>query len=69
VGQDSVGMPVQLEHVVEVAGVDLDLTPIGGDLAVAQKLGLGGGLQGLRLGHAHGRPEMFDMRVIWGRWA
>ena len=63
VGQDPVGTPVQLEHVVEVAGVDLDLTPIGGDLAEAQELGLGGGLQGLRVGHAHGRREMPEVTL------
>ncbi len=52
VGQDPVGAPVQLEHVVEVARVDLEVARVGGDLAVAQELGLGGGLQGLRVGHA-----------------
>ena len=46
VGQDPVGPLVQLEHVVEVTRVGVELAGVGGELAVAQELGLVGGGQG-----------------------
>ena len=47
VGQDPVGPLVQLQHVVEVAGADLELAAVGGELPVAQELGFVGLGQGL----------------------
>jgi hypothetical protein len=63
VRQDPVGAPVQLEHVVEVPWVDLEVAPIGGDFAVAQKLGLGGGGQRLRVSHGHGRRQVPEVTL------
>jgi hypothetical protein len=40
VGQDAVGALVQLQHVVEVPGARLQVTGVGGDLPVAEELGL-----------------------------
>jgi hypothetical protein len=48
-----VGPLVQLQHVVEVAGADLQVAPVGGQLAIAQELGFVGFGQGLGVMHGH----------------
>ncbi len=63
VGQDPVGAAVQLKHVVEVSWVDLEFPTVVGDLAVAQELPLGGGLQRLRVGHAHGWRQVPEVAL------
>jgi hypothetical protein len=63
VGQDPVGAPVQREHVVEVVWVDLEVPGVGGDLAVAQELSLGGGLQRPCVGHAHGGRQVPEVAL------
>jgi hypothetical protein len=58
VGQDPVGALVQLQHVVEVFGVQRGFAAVAGELAVAQELGLGGLRQRLGVGHRHRRGQV-----------
>ena len=63
VGQDPVGPLVQLEHVVEVTRVGVELAGVGGELAVAQELGLVGGGQGFRVDHRHFRRQVAEVAL------
>ena len=58
VGQDPVGTLVQLQHVVEVFGVQRGLAAVAGEFAVAQELGFGGLSQRLGVGHRHRRGQV-----------
>src|SRR5699024_8640951 len=53
IGQDPVGSFVQLQDVVEIAGIERRRAPIGGDLLEAQELPFGGLGQGQGVVHGH----------------
>ena len=58
IGQDPVGALVELEHVVEVTGVDRQVAAVRGDLAVAQKLPFVRLGEGFGVFHGHRRADV-----------
>ncbi len=63
VGQDPIGAFVQLEHGVKITWVGLEVAGVGGELAVAQELGLVGGRQGFRIDHGHFRRQVAEVAL------
>ncbi len=63
IGQDPVGALVEGEHVVEVARVDGQFACVGGQLPIAQELGLLSAGQGVRIDHSHLWCEMAEVAL------